>query len=1064
MREKHHSSHAGLAWPKDYRGLLPILKQEWGIDQNIYLTRKLSGGKSGALVYSVDISSESFKGQAILKLDLAADPGGQEELEAALHERAIEDAPDFAAKHLPRVLHSLHHGDQVAILSNIAGRGLEYAEPWVDCWHDRQLDVVRQVSAGLLNDWNADYQLKEGMNMPQDLLQSWLGHRLEPEKGGRIHGFLQTGCGIAADAPSIIFDGHWYPNPLAFATGVRQLPERLLMRGVTGHCHCDFHGLNLLVGRQDGPDQGYYLIDLAMYESQQYLFYDHAYFELARLLFSRGGASAEDWNAIVFQLGRYKHDEDPYRLRTDDIGLIELVRAMRQGVKDWIETNEAERLSFMENQTLLARVAVGLNFAHKNLSPELRQMAFYYAAANLKDFLKLNRVDWPKAGPGFRIGGAVAEASNIEFPAEPANLAGQSGYQSPPNPAGGTVMETETKTVEQSHSFGRLFYELRRRNVVRVAGLYAVVAWLCIQVVTAMQPALQLPEWSVAFSAMILAVGFPIACIVAWAFELSASGLQRTSPGDGTYDRDRLKVVVDYGVIAGIIIIIALSGRDLLPWQPTETSPVTPASAPVPVQPEGTALAVLPFSNLNANGDDSFADGLTIEIFHVLAQTRAFRIPGITSAFQYKNAPEDLRSIGRALDVDYLVEGTVRRDGDNIRIEANLVRAEDGFLIWSDSYRETMENVFVAQENIAREIGTALSTPLDIDSDVLEAQRTDDPRAYEFFVRGIALLEQRGEALKDGMRSLELATSRQPNFAAAWGALSLTYNFIPTYVTQVEGEPVRPEVFYRKARESALKAREIDADLPIVRHALGNMYQRDRQWAAAEAEYKSALLNDPNDHRVMLGYAGLMQSVGKHALAFDYISQARDIDPLNVQYRMWAAFLGWHNEPSEQTIQAIETIFRDTPSFRQIALRLIISHRVRTGELDKVYALIESCEDCSEALRSRTILMLDESKEQQPEAFFEEFKDDNILGYRLLYSVGGEALVLQGFEYIGLEAKRRLLFFTVPWRLIDIVGDSDSFKSTVTDMGLVNYWREHGWGDYCRPTAGDDFVCAPKAS
>ena len=191
MHERTDSSHPGLTWPDTYREILPVLQKSWGIDQSIYLTRKLSGGKSGALVYSVDISSKSFKGQAILKLDLAADPGSQEQHEADLHERAIKDAPEFAAKHLPRVLHSLHHGDQVAILSNIAGRGLEYAEPWVDCSHDRQLDVVRQVSTGLLDDWNADYRLKEGTQMPDQLLQSWLAHRIHPEQGGRIHGFFE---------------------------------------------------------------------------------------------------------------------------------------------------------------------------------------------------------------------------------------------------------------------------------------------------------------------------------------------------------------------------------------------------------------------------------------------------------------------------------------------------------------------------------------------------------------------------------------------------------------------------------------------------------------------------------------------------------------------------------------------------------------------------------------------------------------------------------------------------------------------------------------------------------
>ena len=223
---------------------------------------------------------------------------------------------------------------------------------------------------------------------------------------------------------------------------------------------------------------------------------------------------------------------------------------------------------------------------------------------------------------------------------------------------------------------------------------------------------------------------------------------------------------------------------------------------------------MLPFANLNADGDDSFADGLTIEIFNVLAQTRAFRIPGITSTFQYKGNPGDLRSIGKALNVDYLVEGTVRRNEDNIRIEANLIRADDGFLVWSNSYRENHgKRVCRAGKYRPRDRKRVVNAAR-YRCRCAGSQRTNDPRAYELFVRGLALLEQRGAALTDAMRSLEIATNREPDFAAAWAALSLAYNFAPTYVRQFDDRPVRPEVYYRKAKEAALKPAK---SIPICR-------------------------------------------------------------------------------------------------------------------------------------------------------------------------------------------------------------------------------------------------------
>jgi hypothetical protein len=179
MTDQEHSDHQGLPWPDAYRDLQP---------EEIYLHHKLSG-KSGAIVYAADISSRDFSGQAILKLDRSPNSEWQEKTEAERHKQAVELAPAYAAAHLPKILHTLHHGDSLAVLSTIAGRGLEYAKPWAECAHDVQLKIV----------------------------QGWLGYRLNPDEG-RLHSFLREDCGIASDEKSLVSEGHWYPNPLAFAT------------------------------------------------------------------------------------------------------------------------------------------------------------------------------------------------------------------------------------------------------------------------------------------------------------------------------------------------------------------------------------------------------------------------------------------------------------------------------------------------------------------------------------------------------------------------------------------------------------------------------------------------------------------------------------------------------------------------------------------------------------------------------------------------------------------------------------------------------------------------------
>ncbi|MEO1250460.1 MAG: hypothetical protein AAFW76_11590, partial [Pseudomonadota bacterium] len=515
-----------------------------------------------------------------------------------MHRQAIADAPDFAARHLPKLLHTLQHEQQIAVLSTIAGRGLEYAKPWTDCTFEKQLQIVRQVSRGLLEDWNKDYTRQTGMRQPREMLRSWLDYRLDPEQGGRLHGFLSDRCGLTPEEPSITFEGHWYPNPLAFALGIRELPDHTRLRMITGHSHGDFHGLNVLVGRPQSPEPDYYLIDLAHYQSEQYLLFDHAYFELAHLLNSRADIGAPDWQSILAQLSRAHDGDGTLGLRTDDIGLIELVRALRKEVTDWIDRHEGDRLSYMESQYLLARVAAGLNFANKNLPGRMSQMAFAYAASNLKDYVELNQIDWPKHGPLFTLGQA-------DRPAEPASVqkvaADPAAAARPPatTPApGGISLKPENQGATPRTGFGQFFDELRRCHVVKVAGLYLIVAWLAVQAAGALKAALTLPPWTDTLVTVLLALGFPIACIIAWAFELSPSGLQRTQPErpngkGGPRDRGVLDYVVTAGVIGLLVFMVWRFGHDYVGDDPTAT-----AGSGMP------SIAVLPFKNLSQNSSD----------------------------------------------------------------------------------------------------------------------------------------------------------------------------------------------------------------------------------------------------------------------------------------------------------------------------------------------------------------------------------------------------------------------------------------------------------------------------
>ena len=1061
MNDKEKTAHPGLPWPDAYRDILPAMREQWGVSEEIYLSRQLSGGKSGALVYSADVNSSQFTGLAILKLDQASDSAGKEEHEADLHRQAIVDAPDYAEQHLPKLIHSLHHGDQLALLSTIAGRGLEYAEPWSDCSFERQLAVVRCMSKGLLEEWNQDYTLTSGIHMPQRLISDWLGYRIDPAMGGRIHDFLQEKCGISPDEPSVIFEGHWYPNPLAFALGHGEFPERLRLRAATGHSHGDLHGLNLLVSGTSSREPDYFLIDLAMYRSEQFLFGDHAYFEMATLLTSRGGADAVDWESILRHLSRFRSSDEQAGLRADDLGLVELVGALREEATTWIDRHEGDRLSYMESQYLLARVAAGLNFTNKQISEEWRRMAFIYAASNLKDYMKLNRLDWPKHGPGFTLTAGAMPARNTAL-ASTGNGSGQAGSEISPAPVAAASYNAATsdvsaQTQEPGRSWlGNLLYELRRRHVVKVAGVYIVAAWLCIQVAGALKSSLNLPDWTDTLVTVLLLLGFPIACIFAWAFETSPDGLKLTTPAsEQSARRAPRSGIVDYVAAFGIIAILAFTvGDHVLDHFEEETSVAAHHDS-------RTAIAVLPFKNLSAGQEnDDFSDGLTVEIMNTLAQTGKFRIAGRSSTFKYKNQPTDLRQIGSALGVKYILDGSVRRSGDDIRVEAQLIESDDGFLIWSHVYNDQLKDIFVVQQEMANSIGTALKMPLGLVASDLQSDRTPNPEAYDSYLRGIAAFQRRGNHIKDAIEMLRKSVEIEPEFAAGWAALSLAYDLAPVYVCCDKGQRISSATYFRQARAAALKAAALDPNLPIVKSAVGNMYRRLRQWTLAEDQYRGALEADPNDHTAMKDYAVFLALVGHFSQAISMVSSLRQEDPLIPLYEVLQAIFVWQIEQSELTMQKVKRLFEEYPEFRRTALRTLVGFMFRTNRKEELKQLVADCDSCSAKLKERVLGMIEAVDKKTPDEIFEEYKDDFFVGYSFFYAIGGKELALKAFQYNGLREDIPQQLVVFPWSVVSVIGREPEFKDITRQMGLVDYWRSRGWPTHCRPLEGNDFECS----
>lgn len=378
-----------LDFPSEFSALLPVLRREWGIT-DLYATKSLSG-KSGARVLVVDISMTDFSGQAILKLEEVDGPEADEAVEAERHRRALERGGPYASDRLPRLLKHLNRDGITATLSTIAAGGLEYCQAWFRTPYELQLAAAERISYDTLQSWNADYSLEPGLLAPSSVLERWLTHRLDPVEG-RLDAVLLDLFGVDPGTPSIFLDGILYPNPVAFARRAADHTAEPAIRAVVGQMHGDMHGYNVLMSqrRPDVPD--YFLIDLAYYQEENFLFFDHAYFELTYLMRAREDAGPARW--IELLNGVF----DGRAVNADDIGITRVVDAIRSGQRRWIREHEEHRESYMSTQMILGQIAAGLNFANKRVERDVKVQAFLYASIALRELIELHALDWPRTG------------------------------------------------------------------------------------------------------------------------------------------------------------------------------------------------------------------------------------------------------------------------------------------------------------------------------------------------------------------------------------------------------------------------------------------------------------------------------------------------------------------------------------------------------------------------------------------------------------------------------------------------------------------------------------------
>lgn len=413
---------------------------------------------------------------------------------------------------------------------------------------------------------------------------------------------------------------------------------------------------------------------------------------------------------------------------------------------------------------------------------------------------------------------------------------------------------------------------LKRHHIFRVASVYAIAAWVLIQLANSIFPDIGWPRQSVLILIMAVALLFPVVLVLGWMF-IPPSKENPAKFSSWQHLRWRLGSVLTLL----IVVLVTLSGGYL--WKiNTRHRNAENIAAKVSVPTENTLLpdsvAVLPFANLSGNsGNQYFSDGISEEILDTLSRIPGLNVIGRTSSFQFRGPDVDARKVGQILRVGMLLSGSVQRVDNAVRITAELVNTQTGVQLWSQQYDRKLTNIFAIEDDISNAIVSSLQLKLAVGSG--KTPFTGNPEAHRLYLLGLTKIAARGPALREAVSTLQQAVKLDPNYAQAWGVLAEAEVLLPSYNLD-SNDTALP-----RAKAAAQRALAIDADTASAYVALGMLHSAHSQWAEADQAFRRALLLAPNDVEAVSQYAQFLLDVGQLEPAMREIDRAQQLDPLS---------------------------------------------------------------------------------------------------------------------------------------------------------------------------------------
>ena len=407
--------------------------------------------------------------------------------------------------------------------------------------------------------------------------------------------------------------------------------------------------------------------------------------------------------------------------------------------------------------------------------------------------------------------------------------------------------------------------ELKRRNVYKVAVAYAAIAWLLIQVTTQTFPFFEIPNWAVRLVVLLLVIGFPIALVIAWAFELTPEGIKRTDelPRKKRGGRAWLAIAIAAAVLSVAVFFL---GRYTAPRGEAATA--------------AKSIAVLPFENRSEEKANAYlADGIQDEILTRLAKIDELKVISRTSTARYKSSPEKVPEIARQLEVEHVLEGSVQKAGDQVRVTVQLIRAATDSHLWAETYDRKLTDIFAVQTDIAENIAKALRAKLTPgEQKAVAAKPTDNPAAYDAYLRGLAVwssLNLAPENLQQMEHFYSEAVRLDPNFAVAWAFLSLVHT-----ISYADYDPTSQRL--AEAKRALDSAMQLQPDLGESYFALGiYRYRALRDYDGALRALEQAIERGVN-RAMSLEFAGYVKRrQGKWDETLALHAKTVELDPRN---------------------------------------------------------------------------------------------------------------------------------------------------------------------------------------